>query len=235
LGTTTEEKPRKEIEEAIAAGDLYKLLTISGTLHGHYCPGLAYGVRAAFRAVTDLGASSTGMEEVLAIVESNNCFADGIQFVSGCSFANNALIFRDIGKTAVTLAKRSGDGVRVVVNMDRESLARREPEAMALFQKLIVDREGSDEDRNKLVQLWRRASFNTLEVPDDELLNVKRVNIDLPVYARIYASVTCSVCGESVMEPRIRMQNGQYVCLPCSGQEYYELTGNGICVINGEG
>jgi formylmethanofuran dehydrogenase subunit E len=235
LGVTTEENPRKDVEKAIADGDLQRLLMISGTLHGHYCPGLAYGVRAAFRAVTDLGVSSKGMEEVVAIVESNNCFADGVQFVTGCSFANNALIFRDVGKTAVTLARRTGDGVRVVVNMERESLARREPEAMALFQKLIVDREGNEEDRNRLMRLWRQASFNTLKVPDDELLKVQKVTIEPPAYARIYASVTCSVCGESVMEPRIRMKDGQSVCLPCSGQEYYELTGNGICVVNSGG
>ena len=229
------EDPRGEIKKAIADGDLQKLLTMSGTLHGHYCPGLAYGVRAAFRAVTDLGVHSTGMEEVVAIVESNNCFADGVQFVTGCSFANNALIFRDVGKTAVTLARRTGDGVRVVVNMDRESLARREPEAMALFQKLVVNREGDEEDRNRLMRLWRRASFNTLEVPDDELLKVQKITIELPAYAKIYGSVTCAVCGESVMELRIRMKNGQPVCLPCSGQEYYELTGNGICVVNAGG
>jgi len=223
--------PRVEIKQAIESCDTRWLLENAGQLHGHYCPGLTYGVRSAFRAVSDLGIHSTGMEEVVAIVESNNCFADGVQFVTGCSFANNALIYRDFGKTAVTLAKRSGEGVRVVVSMDRESLAEREPEAMALFQKVIAERKGNEEDSLKLRQLWRRASFNMLNVPDDELLKVQKVTCELPVYAGIFASVTCSQCGESVMEPRIRMKNGQPVCLPCSGQEYYELTGNGMHLV----
>ncbi len=161
-------------------------------------------------------------------MESNNCFADGVQFVTGCSFANNALIFRDFGKTAVTLAKRSGEGVRVLVKMASESLAKREPEAMELFQKVVAERRGTEEDSLKLRQLWRQASFHMLDVPDEELLKVEKVNIELPSYAGIFASVTCSVCGESVMEPRIRMKDGQPVCLPCSGQEFYQLDGNGI-------
>lgn len=227
----TIDDPRAEIREAINNGDLKWLLEKAGELHGHYCPGLAYGVRAAFRAVTDLGIHSTGMEEVVAIVESNNCFADGIQFVTGCTFANNALIFRDIGKTAVTLARRNGEGVRVVVDMDRESLAQREPEAMDLFQKVVAERKENEEDSVKLRQLWRRASFNMLDVSDDELLKVQRVTVEMPAYAGIFASVTCSVCGESVMEPRIRMKDGKPVCLPCSGQEYYQLDGNGMRLV----
>ncbi len=231
MTANTIDDPRMTIKEAINKGDLKWLLEKAGQLHGHYCPGLAYGVRSAYRAVTEMGIHSTGMEEVVAIVESNNCFADGIQFVTGCTFGNNAMIYRDFGKTAITLARRNGEGVRVLVVMDRESLKQREPEAMALFQKVIAERKGSEEDSAKLRELWRQASFHMLDVPDDELLKVQKVNFKLPAYAGIFPSVTCSKCGESVMEPRIRMKNGQPVCLPCSGQEYYQLDGNGIHLI----
>jgi formylmethanofuran dehydrogenase subunit E len=220
--------PRARIKEAIAAGDLRWLLESAAQLHGHYCPGLAFGIRAAYRAVTDLGADSTGMEEVLAIVETNNCFADGIQFVTGCSFANNALIFNDIGKTAFTLARRSGEGVRVMVSMDRESLAKREPEATELSRRVVAERRGTEEDSARLTLLWRQAAFNLLDVPDSELLSIEKVTADIPAYARIHESIRCSLCGENVMETRIRMRDGNPVCLPCSGQEYYQLTGNGI-------
>ncbi|MFO8101119.1 MAG: FmdE family protein [Dehalococcoidia bacterium] len=225
--------PRATIKKAIESGDLKWLLEKAGELHGHYCPGLAYGVRLAYRAVTELGVHSTGMEEVVAIVEANNCFADGIQFVTGCTFGNNALIYRDFGKTALTLARRSGEGVRVFVDMSRESLEEREPEAMALFAKVVAQRQGSEEDGIRLKQLWRQASFNTLDIPDEELLKVQQVNVNLPAYAAIFPSVTCSVCGESVMEPRIRMKEGQPVCLPCSGQDYYQLDGNGMHLVCG--
>jgi len=223
--------PRAGIKQAIAAGDLRWLLEKAGELHGHYCPGLAYGVRAGYRAAVDMEIDSTGMEEVVAIVETNNCFSDGIQYITGCTFGNNALIFRDFGKVAFTLARRSGGGVRVVVGMDRESLVKREPEAMALFQKVVAERSGDEEDGVKLMKLWRQAAFNLLEVPDAELLKVQKVTVDLPGYAPIFASVRCSICVENAMEPRIRTKDGQPVCVPCSGQEYYQLTGDGISTV----
>ena len=73
------DNPRQEVEEAIATGDLSKLLRMNGMLHGHFCPFSAMGVKAAVRAIKELGVRSTGMEEVVAIVETNNCFSDGIQ------------------------------------------------------------------------------------------------------------------------------------------------------------
>ena len=73
------EKPRQEIEDAITSGDSKRLLELCGLLHGHFCPGSAMGVKAAARAVKELRSRSTGMEEVVAIVETNACFADGVQ------------------------------------------------------------------------------------------------------------------------------------------------------------
>jgi len=223
--------PRHEIEEAIAAGDLPRLLTMSGLLHGHFCPFLSIGVKASVRALKELGASSTGMEEVIAIVETNSCFSDGVQFVTGCSFGNNALVYRDFGKTAFTLAKRTGEALRVTVKADSRFLEEHEPQAAELFQKVVVERRGTEAERRSLGDLWRQASFKMLAVPDDELFDVNRVTAKVPAYSRIFASVKCSLCGESVMEPRARIRDGKPVCIPCSGREYYQLTGDGMSVI----
>lgn len=223
--------PRHEIEEAVAAGDLPKLLKMTGLLHGHFCPFSAIGVKASVRAVKELGISSTGMEEVIAIVETNSCFSDGVQFVTGCSFGNNALIYRDYGKTAFTLAKRNGEALRVSVKADSRFLEEREPQTFELFQKVVVKRQGTEADQRRLGELWRQASFKMLDIPDEELFDVNRVTVDVPAYSRIFASVKCSLCGESVMEPRSRIRDGKPLCIPCSGQEYYQLTGNGMSVI----
>jgi formylmethanofuran dehydrogenase subunit E len=222
--------PRQEIEEAVADGDLPKLLRISGLLHGHYCPGSAMGVKAAARAVKELGVKSKGMEEVVAIVETNSCFADGVQMVTGCSFGNNALIYRDFGKTAFTLAKRTGEGIRIAALFER-AMKERSPEAAALWDRVVVKRSGSEEESKRLTDLWKELSFKVLELPDDELLVIKKVNIEVPAYARIFASVRCSVCGESIMEPRTRIKNGKNICLPCSGYDYYQLAGDGISIV----
>ena len=220
--------PRHEIEQAIAAEDLPKLLKMSGMLHGHFCPFLAIGVKAAVRAMNELGVSSAGMEEVVAIVETNNCFSDGIQFVTGCSFGNNALIYRDYGKTEFTLARRNGEAVRVSVKADNRSLEKHEPEATELFQKVVAERQGTAADQRRLKELWQQASFKMLDIPDAQLFNVERLTIQILAYARIFASVKCALCGENIMEPRVRIKDGKPVCIPCSGHEYYQLAGDGI-------
>ena len=225
------ENPRQEIEEATASGDLHRLLRTSGMLHGHFCPGSAMGVKAAARAVRELKVKSTGMEEVVAIVETNSCFADGVQLVTGCSFGNNALIYRDYGKTALTLARRTGEAVRVAARADTHSMEEREPETMALFQKVVKERRGTEEDNKRLRRMWIEVSFRMLDIPDEELFSVRKVTTKVPDYARIFASTRCSLCGENVMEPRARMKDGQPVCLPCSGQPYYQLAGDGISVV----
>ena len=227
------QNPREEIEEALAKCDLRKLLMLSAMLHGHFCPFLAVGVKAASRAMRELRASSTGMEEVVAIVETNSCFSDGIQFVTGCSFGNNALIYRDFGKTAFTLARRDGEALRVAVKADRRFLEEREPEAVGLFQKVVIAREGTDDDQRRLRALWREASFRLLDVSDEELFDLEPLTVEVPAFSRIFASATCSSCGEPVMEPRARIRDGRPVCILCSGHEYYQLDGNGMSVARG--
>ena len=224
------ENPRQEIEHALAAGNMHRLLEISGLLHGHFCPGSAMGVKAASRAVHELNVSSTGMEEVIAIVETNNCFSDGVQIVTGCSFGNNALIFRDYGKMAFTLAKRTGEGIRILALSNR-AREERTTEINELWQRVVVERCGSDAESEQLTKLWKELSFRILDIPDEEILDIKKVNIDVPSYAQIFASVKCSVCGEDVMEPRSRIKAGKPVCLPCSGFAYYQLAGDGISTI----
>lgn len=229
MSNTNIDNPRQEIEEAIAATNLSKLLKINGMLHGHFCPFSAIGVKAAVRAVKELGVKSTGMEEVVAIVETNNCFSDGVQFVTGCSFGNNALIYRDYGKPAFTLARRTGEAVRISVKADRV-MEERTPEATQLFERVVVERRGTDADRARLSELWTELSFRILDLPDEEVFGIRRMTIEIPAYARIFANAKCSVCGENIMEPRARMKDGKPVCIPCSGQEYYQLAGDGISI-----
>ena len=81
--------------------------------HGHMCPGLAMGIRAAEVALAEIGPHS-GDEEVVAIVETDMCSVDAIQFLTGCTFGKGNLIHHDFGKNAYTFVRRSdGRAVRV--------------------------------------------------------------------------------------------------------------------------
>lgn len=221
---------RQVIETMIRAGDLAGLLRQAEALHGHLCPMVALGVKAGQFAMQALNQANTGMEEVVAIVETNNCFSDGIQVVTGCTFGNNALIYKDLGKTAATVARRdTGQAVRLAVKPNfREHLFAKYPAAGPLFQKVVVERAGSHEDHHRFEHVWAAMSRRELDAPLEEQLTVQHLTIVVPAYARIFASVTCTCCGESVMEPRVRLKEGKPVCLACAGEDFYLLTGQGI-------
>jgi len=222
---------RQALESMIHSGDLEGLLGQAEILHGHRCPMLAMGVKAGQYAMNYLRMENTGMEEVVAIVETNSCFADGIQVVTGCTFGNSALIYRDLGKVAVTVARRrDGAAVRLAVRPDfRERLFARYPAVGPLFQKVMVERQGDAEDRHRFQHLWQAVSRRELiEVPLAEQMLVQTLSLKVPSAARLLPTAVCSRCGEGVMESRVRRQDGQTLCLACAGEAYYLLTAQGI-------
>lgn len=53
-------------------------------------------------------------EELIAIVETEACFADAVQVITGCTFGKGNFLFRDYGKMALALLSRARKkGVRL--------------------------------------------------------------------------------------------------------------------------
>jgi formylmethanofuran dehydrogenase subunit E len=225
-------KLRGDIERLVEDGDLQRLLYKAGELHGHLCNYLTYGVISGYIGVHELGVKSTGMEEIVAIVETNNCFSDGVQMVTGCSFGNNALIYKDLGKTAVTVAKRDGEAIRISLDPDYEdSLAEKYPESNELWDRIVVSRENvALEEHERMMKLFAEISIKELSGDTDEMFRVKHMKIKVPEYAPIFASVRCSVCGENVMETKALVKGGKPICKACAGREYHLLDGGGISI-----
>jgi len=232
--TKKEEDPRAIIEKLISEGDLVGLLNRAAEIHGHYCPGLALGVKAAYVACKRLDiVHSDGMEKIMAVIECNNCFVDGIQAISGCTLGNNALIYKDLGKTAVTFYRR-GDktGLRIAANGSssrRKDDDRQEEEAGKLFDKAVKKREElTHEESRRFKELWGESTYRVLEQPEDELFKIERVDAPQIEYAPMFNSVQCAVCGERIMETRIRMKNNEPICIACAGDDYWMVAGRGI-------
>ncbi len=226
-------RPRTVIEKMIVEGDVRRVLEMAGMLHGHYCPGLALGVKAAYEAFKRLEINgNTGMEEIMAVAECNNCFVDGIQFAAGCSFGNNSLVYKDLGKTAATFYRRgAGNGVRISVKaFDAASGSEEERrEGDSLFEKAVKRREKlTDEENRRLKELWIKRSFLTLEMPAEKIFSFTNVNSPELPFAPILNSVECNVCGEKVMESRTVFSDGKQVCITCAGEEYRMVVGKGI-------
>jgi len=225
--------PRAALEKSVAARDFHALLRRAAELHGHFCSYLALGVRAACAALERMGVpANTGMEELMAVVECNNCFVDGIQAVSGCTFGNNALVFKDLGKTAVTFLKRGdGEGVRVAVkpSFDDPGDDPEAAEAAVFFERAVKLREHlTAAERRRMKELWTTLSFRVLDRPEEALFDIRRVEVAEPAFAPIFDAVVCARCGEKVMEPRTCVRDGRRVCLSCGGEGCWMVAGGGI-------
>lgn len=221
--------PRKDIVSDIVAGNTDKLLLNAAQIHGHFCPGLALGIMAATFAMQQIRAESDGLEDLLAIVETNNCFSDGIQFVTGCSFGNNALIFNDLGKTAFTLTKRDGKGIRINTRKDSKTYMKEANEKFSPeYAKLVAKKDHSEESREKFKKYGVEAAFNTLKLDFDKIFIVEQIQIDIPDYAPSHESLVCTACDEAVMASRISKKEDQVFCLACAKEQYGILDGDGI-------
>jgi formylmethanofuran dehydrogenase subunit E len=54
-----------------------------------------------------------------------------------------------------------------------------------------------------------------MEMPAEELLDIREVSGILPEKARMVASQTCAVCGEPVREDYLSDEGGRKVCPAC--------------------
>ena len=161
--------------------------------HGHLCPGLMIGYRAARLGLSRLGEQRSRDEELVAIVENDSCSVDGIQYLTGCTFGKGNFFFRDWGKQVFTLAFRpEGRGVRLVFIGDR----------------IKPKKDDGSTDREAFVRLLMDAG-------DEELFSVEEMTIDLPPMARIHPTVPCDACGEGVMETRLSLVKGRKLCPSC--------------------
>ncbi|MCF7876047.1 tRNA (N6-threonylcarbamoyladenosine(37)-N6)-methyltransferase TrmO [Candidatus Bipolaricaulota bacterium] len=227
------QEPRKRIRELIERGDIETLLLEAGEVHGHFCPFLALGVLAGQYAVSKLESAVPGMEETVAIVETNSCFSDGIQHVTGCTFGNNGLIYRDYGKTATTVATREGSGIRLYLN--REDLLEEDyPEGRELFEKVVKERNGTEEEEEKLKKVWRDIGFDLVTRSAEELFKIEKIDYpDIPDYAPIYEDEYCESCGEKFMAPKGVEKKGKILCRDCATEGYFQLDGSGLRKVTG--
>ncbi|TEB07812.1 FmdE, Molybdenum formylmethanofuran dehydrogenase operon [Pelotomaculum schinkii] len=183
--------------------------------HGHSCPGLAIGYRVSKAALGELAAVRAIDEELVAIVENDACGVDAVQALTGCSLGKGNLLYRDHGKQVYTFVCRdSGRAARIAV---RASAWRNHPGHKELRIKYFRG-VASPEEREAFRQIQRERTERILEMPAEELYEVRQVEVELPPLARVFDTLICAECGEPVMEPRARLQEGRVVCLPCAGQ-----------------
>ncbi len=182
--------------------------------HGHSCPGLAIGYRAAVAAMTRLDLQRAADEDLVAVVENDSCAVDGFQVVTGCTFGKGNLVFRDYGKQVYTLYDRKrNQGVRIAVHWPGIP----ETEEERDIWRRYLDGDRSAEVTAAVARMKERKMRVILDAEDDELFSFGPPREPVPDRARIHATLECAVCGEKVMETRAVQVGGEVRCRPCAG------------------
>lgn len=196
------------MSEKIITEEMIKQTT---NFHGHWCPGLAIGIRAAEWALKEMGKAPD--EEIVAVVETDMCGVDAVQYLTGCTFGKGNLIHKDYGKNAFTFYRRQdGKAARLVA---RPTIYGDTGATMGKLHRKMLEQGLTEEEE----QVWRetRAAVSKRIMESDltDLFEVKTPVDPVPKMARILAPMVCESCRETVMETRTRHFGGQLLCIPC--------------------
>ncbi len=179
--------------------------------HGHSCPGLFIGIRAAELALQRLAPAEK--EDLVAIVETDMCGVDAIQVLTGCTFGKGNLIHRDYGKMAfIFYDRRRNAGFRAVLRPEVSGEIRSELQTLMEKEKTG---KASEEEKVRIQELREKLKERYLRADLEEMFIVTAPSLPVPRQARVLASLKCESCGEVVMESRTRRFGGKTLCIPC--------------------
>lgn len=187
-------------------------LELAIQFHGHICPGLLMGVRAAEFALEHLQVNRDEDEELLAIVETDSCGVDAIQSILGCTLGKGNLLVKDFGKAVYTIARRDK---HKAIRIAQRYNALRTP-LMDQFRASKNQAAPSNEQKNEAELLLGQVFEFIMTKPFEDLFNWEEVDLDFPVKAQIHKTLQCSICGEGVMETRASLVGEKVICPSCN-------------------
>ncbi len=184
--------------------------------HGHTCPGIAIGYRAAKAALDYFKGARSADEELVAVVENDACGVDAVQVLTGCTFGKGNLIYRDYGKQVFYFIDRTGGkALRVALKADAFPPS---PELGELFTKVRND-EATEEEHKKFRSLQHDKICNVLEAPLDKVFKIEEIEMKTPEKANISSSEPCERCGEPTMATKLENVEGKKICRECLAVE----------------
>lgn len=175
-------------------------------LHAHICPRQILGLQMGEWAGELLNIALPQVDKrLLAFVEMDGCFADGVMVATGCSTGHRTLRLVDEGKIAVTFVDTSRE--RAVRVHPRPGVRQRAAELLPRAQSR-----------------WHAQLEAYQILPADELLCAREVRLNFDVQALISRNgrrVNCDVCGEEIINEREVRAGGRVLCRSCAGGAYY--------------
>lgn len=182
------------------------LLQQSSSRHDHLCPRQVLGVRIGLAGLAALELDSpVDKSTALIIIESDGCFADGIEVSTGATIGHRTLRVNDFGKMAATFADvKTGRVIRI------------SPELNVRERALLY---APDEPRHYFAQL---QGYQVM--PDTELLRIQEVALN-PTLEELISKplvrVNCDYCEEEIINEREVIRDGIKLCRTCANEGYY--------------
>ena len=196
-------------EEILSSEDLTKCIEF----HGHICPGLAIGFRAARTLMKRLGVRRAPDEELLAVVETDACGADAIQVMTGCTFGKGNFVFKNYGKHAFSLLDRKRrKALRVSLRPDAFKMDRA---SLSLSERVQKD-EASPKELAEFRRLQKERSKKILRADAESIFKIEEIPPNIPPKAGIMESGICDFCGEPTKKDLLRRIDGKRACTPCA-------------------
>jgi formylmethanofuran dehydrogenase subunit E len=200
-------RPHESIENEFVMTHLSTYLEQSAALHKHLCPRQVLGARIGMYAaeLLNLELPQTN-KRLIAFVETDGCFADGISVATGCWLGRRTLRLVDYGKVAATFVDtRTAQAIRIW------------PDPLA--RSRAADYASAERSR------WHMYLAAYQVMPTAELLRAEAVDLRLDLAALVSrpgVRVSCSACDEEIINEREVVIEGEILCRSCAGERYYE-------------
>lgn len=189
--------------------ELEDLLQQVSALHRHLCPRQVLGVRMGrYAAQLFPGALPQKDKRVLAMVEMDGCFSDGLSVATGCSMGHRTMRLADEGKIAATfIDTKDGRALRIFALPGlRLRAAAAAPEARSRWHAYL----------HAYQHLTPEEMFGKNEV---------RLTVDLDrIIGRPGSRTACARCGEEILNQREVQRGAEILCRKCAGESYWSPT-----------
>jgi len=198
--------------------DTKRILLQALEFHGHRCWASVAGVRVGLAALRDLGVKRSGGGQLHAIVEIGEdhggmCFADGVQYVTGCTLGKGNMSKQPLGKLAVTvIEKKTNRALRISY---KPTLQKQIGESAFMTKRGqgIEPDDIPESEQMELVDLVWNA-------PEADVLTIDKVfKDDRDWLPEIMGFVPCAACHELTARAYLRVVGDKHVCIPCSGYD----------------
>ena len=186
--------------------EIHELLKLSSARHNHLCPRQVLGVRMGLAGLAAIGLEAPMQHKAaLVIIETDGCFADGIEVATGASVGHRTLRVADQGKVAAVFANvHTGNALRLAPGLDVRQRAR--GYAPGIKDKYYAQLKGYQ------------------VMPEKELFTFQEVVLDPPLerlLSRPGLRAKCTKCGEEIINERQVVVEGKILCRSCAGLGYY--------------